>query len=168
MGFFSLKLENLQQLFVKELHDLYDAENQITEALPKMIASATARELQCALGEHLDVTREQIARLERVFGLIQQKASRETCRGIKGIISEGSDLLSTGGERGVIDAGIVAAVQKMEHYEIAAYGTVRSYAELLGFREISQLLQQTLDEEKAADSTLNNIARNVNVEAKAA
>lgn len=168
MGLFSMKLESLQQLFVKELRDLYDAEQQITKALPEMIEGATVSELKQALQHHLDVTRGQIARLDRIFGLLQQKSSGETCRGIKGIISEGSDLLSTGGERGVIDAGIISAAQKVEHYEIAAYGTVRSYADLLGKREISQLLQQTLDEEKDADSTLNSIAQNVNIEAKAA
>ncbi len=168
MGLFSLKLESLQQLFVKELRDLYDAEQQITNALPKMIDSATVPELKQALQNHLDVTRGQIARLDRVFGMLQQKSSGETCRGIKGIISEGSDLLSTGGERGVIDAGIISAAQKVEHYEIAGYGTVRSYADLLGKREIAQLLQQTLEEEKEADSTLNSIAQSVNIEAKAA
>jgi ferritin-like metal-binding protein YciE len=168
MGLFSLKLESLQQLFVRELRSLYDAENQITEALPKMIENATVPELKEALEEHLDVTNQQITRLDRIFTLLQEKASGETCRGIKGIISEGSDLLSTGGEPNVIDAGIIAAAQKVEHYEIAAYGTVRTYAELLGNSEISQLLEQTLDEEKEADTTLNSIAGNVNIEAKAA
>lgn len=168
MGLFSLKLASLQQLFVKELRDLYDAEQQITKALPEMIESATVPELKQALQNHLDVTRGQITRLDRIFGILQQKSSGETCRGMKGIISEGSDLLSTGGESGVIDAGIISSAQKVEHYEIAAYGTVRTYAELLGKREISQLLQQTLNEEKEADSTLNSIAQTVNVEAKAA
>lgn len=168
MGLFSMKLENLQQLFVKELRDMYDAEQQITEALPKMIDGATVNELKRALETHLQVTRGQIERLERIFGMLQEKSSGESCRGIKGIISEGSDLLSTGGERGVIDAGIINAAQKVEHYEIAAYGTLRSYADLLGKREISQLLQQTLEEEKEADSTLSEIAHSVNVEAKAA
>lgn len=168
MGLFSVKLESLQQLFVKELRDVYDAEEQITKALPKMIEGATVAELKEALQSHLEVTRGQIERLDRIFGILQQKSSGETCRGIKGILSEGSDLLSTGGERGVIDAGIISAAQRVEHYEIAAYGTLRSYADLLGEREISQLLQQTLEEEKEADSTLNSIASNVNVEAKAA
>jgi ferritin-like metal-binding protein YciE len=168
MGFFSMKLENLQQLFVKELRDIYDAEQQITEALPKMIEGATVGELKDALQEHLDVTREQISRLDRIFAMLQQKASGETCKGMKGIINEGSDLLSTGGGDNVIDAGIISAAQKVEHYEIAAYGTVRTYAELLGKREIAQLLQQTLEEETDADSTLTNIASNVNIEAKAA
>jgi ferritin-like metal-binding protein YciE len=168
MGIFSLKLESLQQLFFTDLRDLYDAEHQITDALPKMIEHATAGELKGALQDHLDVTHQQIARLEQIFGLLQQKASRKTCQGIKGIISEGKDLLSTGGEAGVIDAGIISAAQKVEHYEIAAYGTVRSYAELLGKQQISELLQQTLNEEKEADTTLNNIAHDVNVEAKAA
>lgn len=168
MGLFSLKLENLQQLFVRELRSLYDAEQQITEALPKMIDKATVGEVRDALQEHLQVTEEQITRLERIFGLLQQKVTRETNRGIKGIISEGSDLLSTGGEPNVIDAGIIAAAQKVEHYEIAAYGTARTYAELLGKQEVAQLLQETLDEEKEADSTLNELANSVNVEAKAA
>ena len=168
MGLFSLKLESLQQLFVKELRGLYDAENQITEALPKMIQNATVGELKAALQEHLEVTRQQITRLDRIFALLQQKPSGETSRGIKGIISEASDLLSTGAERNVIDAGIIAAAQKVEHYEIAAYGTVRTYAELLGNQEVAQLLQQTLAEEKEADTTLNDIASNVNVEARAA
>lgn len=168
MGLFSMKLESLQQLFVKELRDIYDAEQQITVALPKMIQGATENELKEALQSHLQVTREQITRLDRIFVMLQQKPSGETCRGIKGIISEGSDLLSTGGDQGVIDAGIISAAQKVEHYEIAAYGTVRTYADLLGKREISQLLQQTLEEEKDADSTLNEISSNVNIEAKAA
>jgi ferritin-like metal-binding protein YciE len=168
MGMFSMKLESLQQLFVKELRNLYDAELQITEALPKMIESAAFGELREALQEHLEVTREQVTRLERIFGLLHQKASREACRGIKGIISEGEDLLSTGGEGGVMDVALISAAQKVEHYEITAYGTVRSFAALLGKKEISQLQQQTLDEEKEADSTLNAIAQSVNVEAKAA
>jgi ferritin-like metal-binding protein YciE len=168
MGLFSLKIESLQQLFVRELRSLYDAEQQITEALPKMIDKATVSELKEALEEHLDVTEQQITRLERIFGLLSEKVSRETNRGIKGIISEGSDLLSTGGERNVLDAGIIAAAQKVEHYEIAAYGTARTYAELLGKTEVAQLLQETLDEEKDADSTLSDIANSVNVEAKAA
>jgi ferritin-like metal-binding protein YciE len=168
MGLFSLKLESLQQLFVKELRDIYDAEQQITKALPKMIDEATVGELKQALEEHLEITRGQIARLDRIFGILKENASGETCRGMKGIISEGSDLLSTGAERNVIDAGIISAAQKVEHYEIAAYGTLRTYAELLGNHEVAQLLQHTLDEEKEADSTLNNIANEVNVEAKAA
>ncbi len=168
MGLFSLKVESLHQLFVKELRDLYDAENQITEALPEMIESASASELKEALEEHLEVTKEHVERLDRIFGLLQYKASRSTCKGIKGIISEGSELVSGKGDPSIIDAGIIAVAQKVEHYEIAAYGTVRTYAELLGKREIAQLLQETLEEEKDADTVLSSIARSVNVEAKAA
>ena len=168
MGLFSMKLESLNKLFIHELKDLYDAEHQITSALPKMIEKCNVSELQEALQEHLDVTDEQIGRLERCFQLLNEKATRGNCRGMKGIIAEGSDLLSTGGEGAVLDAGIIASCQKVEHYEIAAYGAVRTYAELLGKHDIAQLLDQTLQEEKNADRALSAIARNVNIEAKAA
>ncbi|MGB7554685.1 MAG: ferritin-like domain-containing protein [Candidatus Korobacteraceae bacterium] len=168
MALFSMKLENLQQLFLKELRDLYDAENQITDALPKLIDAAKYRELKNALQDHLDVTQQQISRLDRIFQILNEKPSGETCKGMKGVIKEGDEIVSQGGDPSTIDAGIISAAQRVEHYEMAGYGTVRTYAELLGKREIAQLLQQTLNEEKEADETLTNIARNVNLEAKAA
>ncbi len=168
MALFSMKLENLHQLLVKDLRDLYDAEDQITEALPKMIEAAQYPQLKSALQEHLDITRQQIARLDRIFGLLNEKATGETCKGMKGVIKEGSDLLSQGGDSTVVDAGIISPAQHVEHYEIAGYGTVRTYAQLLGRTDIAQLLQQTLQEEKDADETLNQIAQSVNVEARAA
>ncbi len=168
MALFSMKLENLQQLFLKELRDLYDAEKQITDALPKMIDAAKYPELKTALQEHLDVTHQQIARLDRVFETLGEDPSGETCKGMKGVIKEGDEIISAGGDPSTVDAGIISAAQRVEHYEMAGYGTVRTYAELLGQQEIAQLLQQTLDEERDADETLTEIARGVNLEAKAA
>ena len=168
MALFSMKLNNLQQLFVKQLRDLYDAENQITDSLPKMIDAASYSELKSSLQEHLDVTRQQIARLDQIFQILNEKATGETCKGMKGVIKEGDEIISAGGDPSTVDAGIISAAQRVEHYEMAGYGTVRTYAQLLGQSQIAQLLQQTLDEEKEADEMLTQIASSVNVEAKAA
>ncbi len=168
MALFSMKLENLQQLFVKELRDLYDAENQITEALPKLIDAAQHSDLKNALRQHLSVTQQQIARLDRIFQMMNEKPTGETCKGMKGVIKEGDEIVSQGGDPSTVDAGIISAAQRVEHYEMAGYGTVRTYAELLGQNEMARLLEQTLKEEQEADKTLSDIARTVNVEAKAA
>ena len=168
MALFSMKLENLQQLFLKELRDLYSAENQITEALPKLIDAAQHSELKNALQEHLNVTQTQISRLEQIFQQLNEKATGETCKGMKGLIKEGDEIVSQGGDPSTVDAGIISAAQRVEHYEMAGYGTVRTYAELLGYDEMARLLQQTLDEEEEADQTLTQIASTVNVEAQAA
>lgn len=168
MALFSMKLNNLQQLFVKELRDLYDAEKQITEALPKLIDAASYGELKNALQKHLDVTQQQISRLEQIFQILNEKPEGETCKGMKGVIKEGDEIVSAGGDPSTVDAGIISAAQRVEHYEMAGYGTVRTYAKLLGQTQIAQLLQETLDEEKEADHTLSQIAGSVNVEAKAA
>lgn len=168
MALFSMKLETLQNLFVEQLRDLYDGEQQITKALPKLIEKARHEDLKDALQEHLDVTREQIRRLDDIFRMLGESASGETCKGMKGVIAEGDDLVSDAKDDSVRDAGIIASAQRVEHYEIAGYGTVRTYAKLLGRTEIANLLEQTLQEEKDADKTLNEIAENVNIEAKAA
>jgi ferritin-like metal-binding protein YciE len=168
MALFSMQLENLQQLFVKELRDLYDAETQITDALPKLIDAAHNTELKQALQEHLSITRQQISRLDRIFQMLGQKPSGETCKGMKGLLKEGDDIVSAGGDPSTIDAGIIGAAQKVEHYEMAGYGTVRTYARLLGKQEMASLLQQTLDEEADANNKLTEIADTVNVEARAA
>ena len=168
MALFSMKLENLQQLFVKELRDLYDAENQITNALPKMIDAAHNPQLKSALQEHLHVTHQQISRLDQIFQKLNQKATGETCKGMKGVIKEGDEIISAGGDPSTVDAGIISAAQRVEHYEMAGYGTVRTYAQLLGHQDMAKLLQQTLDEEEQADDKLTQIAQSVNVEAKAA
>jgi ferritin-like metal-binding protein YciE len=168
MALFSMKLENLQQLFVKELRDLYDAENQITEALPKLIDAAHNTELKSALREHLQITKQQISRLDQIFQKLNQKPTGETCKGMKGVIKEGDEIVSAGGDPSTVDAGLISAAQRVEHYEMAGYGTVRTYAKLLGQEEMARLLQQTLDEEEEADQKLSEIANSVNVEAKAA
>jgi len=168
MALFSMDLNSLRDLFLDELRDLYDAETQITEALPKLIERATYPELKSALKEHLEVTRQQVGRLEQIFGRLGEKATGETCKGMKGLIKEGDDMAGRDGAPSVIDAAIISAAQRVEHYEIAGYGTVRTYAELLGESEFANLLQQTLDEEKQADLTLNGIASAINVQAKAA
>jgi ferritin-like metal-binding protein YciE len=168
MALFSMKLENLQQLFVKELRDLYDAENQITDALPKLIDASKSTELKSALQEHLQVTKQQISRLDRIFQILKEKPTSETCKGMKGVIKEGDEIVSAGGDPSTIDAGIISAAQRVEHYEMAGYGTVRTYAQLLGQNEMAQLLEQTLREEEEADRKLTQIASSVNVEARAA
>jgi ferritin-like metal-binding protein YciE len=168
MALFSMKLENLQQLFVKELRDLYDAEDQITDALPKLIEAAHNAELKRALQQHLDVTRQQISRLDQIFKMLGEDATGETCKGMKGVIKEGDEIVSAGGDPATVDAGIISAAQRVEHYEMAGYGTVRTYAQLLGKDQIARLLQQTLNEEEEADQKLTQIASSVNVEAKAA
>ncbi len=168
MALFTMKLENLEQLFLQELRDLYDAEDQITEALPKMIEAAHYPQLKNALQDHLNVTRKQIERLDQVFNILGEDASGQTCKGMKGVIKEGDEIISQGGDNATVDAGIISAAQRVEHYEMAGYGTVRTYAELLGQQQIANLLQQTLDEEKEADEKLTEIARSVNIEAKAA
>lgn len=168
MALFTMKLENLEQLFLQELRDLYDAEDQITEALPKMIEAAHYDQLRSALQQHLEVTRKQIDRLEQIFSILGEDATGQTCKGMKGVIKEGDEIISQGGDNATVDAGIISAAQRVEHYEMAGYGTVRTYAELLGQQQIAQLLQQTLDEEKEADENLTQIARSVNVQAKAA
>jgi ferritin-like metal-binding protein YciE len=168
MALFSMKLENLQQLYLKELRDLYSAENQITEALPKLIDASHNSELKNALQEHLQVTKNQISRLDTIFQTLNQKPTGETCKGMKGVIKEGDEIVSGGGDFSTVDAGIISAAQRVEHYEMAGYGTVRTYAKLLGQEEHARLLQQTLQEEEEADKKLSEIAGTVNVEAKAA
>src|SRR3569833_171886 len=168
MALFSMKLETLQNLFVEQLRALYDGEQQITKALPKLIEKAQHPQLRDALQEHLDVTREQIRRLAQIFQMLGEDAGGETCKGMKGVIAEGDDVVGDAKEDAVRDAVIIASAQRVEHYEIAGYGTVRTYANLLGQSQIAQLLEQTLEEEKEADLTLSEIAETVNIEAKAA
>ena len=164
-----MKLENLHSLLVEELQDLYSAENQIIEALPDMIEEASSPDLKGALQQHLEETRGQVRRLDQIFSQIPNvKKDGKTCKGMKGIIKDGQDLLDTDAEPEVLDAGMIAATQRVEHYEIAGYGTVRTYAQLLGRKDWAQLLEQTLNEEKQADHKLNQLAGHINVEAKAA
>lgn len=164
-----MKLENLHSLLVEELQDLYSAENQIIEALPDMIEEASSPDLKNALQQHLEETRGQVRRLDQIFSQLPNvKKDGKTCKGMKGILKDGQDLLDTDAEPEVLDAGMIAGAQRVEHYEIAGYGTVRTYAQLLGRKDWAQLLEQTLNEEKQADQKLNQLASRINVEAKAA
>ena len=168
MGLFtSKKLETLEELFVEQLRDLYDAENQLTKALPKMADAAHSDQLKSAFQEHLGETEGHVARLEQVFNLLGQDASRETCEAMEGLISEGEGIVKAKGDSAVLDAALIAAAQRVEHYEMAGYGTARSLATSLGNARAAELLQQTLDEEAAADRKLTDIAESfANVQAR--
>ena len=150
-------MEALQKLFTDEVADLYDAEQQILKALPNMIKACSSQELQEALQEHLSVTQKQVARLEQIFEELGEKPSKR-CKGMAGIIAEGDEMLKENLEESTKDAGIIGAAQRVEHYEIASYGTARTLAEFLGNRRAAQLLEETLDEEKEADELLTQIA----------
>ena len=163
-----MKLESLQEIFVEELKDLYSAENQIIKALPKMIRKASSKELRSAFESHLLETKEHVKRLETIFEELDEKPKGKTCKGMEGLIKEGAELMDEDAEPEVMDVGLIGAAQKVEHYEIAGYGCVRTYAELLGNRQAVNLLEQTLNEEKAADEKLTGIAEEVNVEAREA
>lgn len=162
-----MKVNSLQELYVDELKDLYDAENQIIKALPKMIDAASSEELQNALSEHLEVTREQAKRIEQIFQNMGEKLKAEKCKGMEGVIKEGAEILSEDMDENVKDAAIISAAQRVEHYEMAGYGTVRTWANLLGESEAEELLQETLDEEKEADEKLNQLAEQINIQAEA-
>lgn len=168
MALFSMKIENLHELFVTQLRDLYDGEQQMVDTLPKLIEKANSPELKNALREHLDVTRQQKSRLDQIFQTLGEKPSGETCKGMKGIIKEGDDLVSEAEDPDVRDASIIAAAQRVEHYEIAGYGTVMTYAKQLGQQNLASMLDQILQEEKEADLKLSEIASSINIEAKAA
>ncbi|MDP9347727.1 MAG: ferritin-like domain-containing protein [Gemmatimonadota bacterium] len=156
-----MKMDSLKDLYVEQLKDLYSAENQILNALPKMAAKASHPELRTAFQEHEQITREQVRRLEQVFSDLGEKPTGHHCRGMEGLIREGDELLSMDVQSDVLDAGLITAAQRVEHYEIAGYGTVRTWAERLGFDNHAQLLQQTLDEEGQTDHRLTRLAEQV-------
>ncbi len=156
-----MALENLHDLFVDKLKDLYSAENQIIKALPRMIKSATSTELQQALQDHLNVTEAQAKRLEQVADLIGERPRGKKCVGMEGLIEEGKELLKEKIDADVLDAGIIAAAQSVEHYEIAGYGTAVAWARLMGHDNAADMLQQSLDEEKEADVLLTTLAENM-------
>ena len=168
MALFSMNIENLQQLFVEQLRDLYDGEQQITEALPKLIEKASNPQLKSALQEHLKITESQIERLEDIFEQLDEDPDGESCKGMKGVIKEGDDVVGKAKDAAVRDASIITSAQRVEHYEIAGYGTVKTYARQLGKQEWAQILEEILNEEKEADQKLTQIAESVNIEAKAA
>jgi ferritin-like metal-binding protein YciE len=151
-------MESLQDLFVDELKDIYNAEKQIVRALPRMAKSASDPELRKAFEHHLKQTEGHVARLERIFKSIDSSPRGKTCKGMQGVIEEGKDIMQEGDRGSVMDAALIAAAQRVEHYEIAAYGALRTYAELLGQDDAAKLLQQTLTEEEQTDQLLNQLA----------
>ena len=160
-----MKLTTLQDLFVEELKDIYDAEKRIVQALPKMAKEVSSEELEKAIQDHLEATKEHVTRLEQVFAEIGRTPARKKCEGMIGLLEEGKEILETDGDPLVKDAAVIAAAQRVEHYEIAGYGCLRTWSEILGYTEASRLLEQTLDEEKEADQLLTDIASNINPEA---
>jgi ferritin-like metal-binding protein YciE len=156
-----MSADSIEKLFLDELSDLYSAENQITKALPKMVKAATSNQLQSAFEHHLRETEGHVQRLEQVFRALGEKPSSKTCEGMKGVIEEGERMLKSAEEGEFRDLALISSAQRVEHYEMAAYGTVRTYAERLGKQQVVQLLEQTLEEEKAADHKLTAIAQQV-------
>jgi ferritin-like metal-binding protein YciE len=151
-------ITTLRDAFVDEIRDIYHAEKQLVKALPKLAEKASNDELRSALENHLAETENQVTRLERVFEIVGEKPQTKTCAGMAGIIEEGSDVLAEDASPAVLDALIIASAQRAEHYEIAAYGTVAAWADGLGLADAAELLRESLDEEKAADETLTEIA----------
>ena len=159
--------ENLHELFVDELKDIYDAEKQLTKALPKMAKAADSPDLRAAFEEHLEVTRMQVNRLEEVFKSLGIAARGKACEGMKGLIKEGQEMMEELDKGATLDAALIASAQKVEHYEIASYGTLATFAEIMGHQDAKDLLGQTLDEEKEADDKLTQVAGQINFEAEA-
>jgi ferritin-like metal-binding protein YciE len=157
----TMKLDSLRKLFMEELRDVYNAENQLIKALPKMAKGASSDELKQAFEDHLAETKEHVERLEQIFRDLGEKAKGKTCHGMQGLIEEGSEILEENGEESVLDAGIIAGAQKIEHYEIATYGTLRTWADLIGEDDAAELLQHTLDEEGDTNKWLNELAEEI-------
>lgn len=159
------KLETLEELLVHELKDLYSAETQLLKALPKMAKTATDESLKQGFESHLEETKEHVARLERVLETLGESPKGKTCKAMKGLIEEGNETIGEKASDEVKDAALIVAAQKIEHYEIAGYGSARAFAELLGRDEVVDILEETLEEEKATDERLNEAAASINVEA---
>ena len=155
----------LKELYIDELKDIYNAENQLVKALPKMAKAANSDELRTGFEEHLGQTRGHVQRLEQIFKELGEKPSGKKCKAMEGLVAEGAETMGEDYEDDVMDAALISAAQRVEHYEIAAYGTVRTYAELLGEDTAAQLLEQTLEEEKETDQKLTDMAGEINVKA---
>ena len=164
-----MSMDSLRDLYVDELKDLYNAENQLLKALPKMAKKASAPELRQAFTDHLEQTRGHVDRLEQIFEELGEKPSGKTCKAMKGLVEEGKEIIEEDGDDSVLDAALIGAAQRVEHYEIAGYGVVRTFASLLGEDEAMGLLQRTLNEEGETDKKLTRLAETViNVEASEA
>lgn len=156
-----MKLDSMRALYLDELADIYNAEQQLVDALPKMARAAHHPQLKLAFEHHLAETEAQVERLEGLFDRMSTRAPRKTCKAMKGLVAEGAEMIKQKGDPAVLDAGLIGAAQRVEHYEIAAYGCARTYARLLGDRQAVAALETSLDEEKAADAKLNELAESV-------
>jgi ferritin-like metal-binding protein YciE len=163
-----MKVTTLEDLLVEELRDLYNAEKQLLKALPRMAKAASSEQLRAAFEEHTEVTQAQIERLDQVFKTLKTKSSGKKCVAMEGLIEEGKEIISEkkNYDPDVLDAALITAAQKVEHYEIAGYGSVRTFANLLGLSKVAKLLQKTLDEEGATDKKLTALAEQINVAAE--
>ncbi|QDU02185.1 hypothetical protein V6x_18860 [Gimesia chilikensis] len=155
------KLSTLQDLFVDQIQDLYDAENRLIDAIPKMAEAASSKELKTAFDSHLEETRQHVNRLEAVFKGLECEPKRKACEAMKGLIREGDEILKADGDPLVKDAGLIAAAQRVEHYEMAGYGSARNFAEQIGKQDLADILQETLNEEGNADKKLTQIATEI-------
>ena len=160
-----MKQSALKELYIDELRDIYNAENQLTKALPKMAKASTSEELRAGFEEHLEQTKGHVERLEQIFKELGEKPTGKKCKGREGLVEEGKEMIDEQ-EGETLDAGLISAAQRVEHYEIAAYGCVRTYAKLLGEDDAAELLEQTLKEEKETDQKLTKLAEKINVEAE--
>ncbi len=157
---------NLQELLVEEMRDIYSAEGQLLKALPKMAKAAQSERLKEAFERHLEETEQHVERLEQAFESLGEPVKAKKCKAMEGLIAEGKEVMDEHSESAMLDAALICAAQKVEHYEIASYGTVCTWADLLGLTEVSEILKETLDEEKTADETLTEIAESeINAEA---
>ena len=157
--------EGLRELYIEELKDLYNAENQLVKALPKMAKAASSDELRQGFEEHLEQTKGHVQRLEQIFQALDENPKGKKCKGMEGLLEEGSEVMQEDFEGALMDAAIIGAAQRVEHYEIAAYGTICAFAEELGESEQNSLLNQTLQEEKEADEKLTQLAQQINAQA---
>jgi ferritin-like metal-binding protein YciE len=153
-----MKLDTLEDVFVEQIADLYSAEQQLVQALPKMVQAAHSDELRKALEEHLEQTKGHLTRLDEIKSHVSQAVPVETCEAMKGLIKEGQEVIEAQGDGAALDAALIAAAQRVEHYEIAGYGTARTLADQLGYDRAEELLDETLDEESNADKLLTKIA----------
>jgi len=156
---------SLQELYVEQLRDLYNAEQQLVKALPKMAKAAQSEGLRQGIAEHLEQTKGHVDRLQQIFSAMDESPKGKKCAGMEGLVEEGEEVIKEHSSGGVLDAGLIGAAQRVEHYEIAAYGTVRSFAELLGENQAVDLLQQTLEEEKETDEKLTELSKEINTQA---
>jgi ferritin-like metal-binding protein YciE len=160
-----MKHEALKELYVDELKDIYNAEHQLVKALPKMAKASTSEQLRTGFEEHFEQTRDHVQRLEQIFKELGEKPTGKKCKGMEGLVAEGQEMMEEDFDDDVMDAALISAAQRVEHYEIAAYGTVRTYAELLGEENAVKLLEQTLEEEKETNQKLSDLASDINVKA---